>query len=74
MLKLLTKTPVSLSSIQCFGAATRFRCFFGPLAWRRDDKAGHELNKKPVTTACVSGVNSVRIPAEESVCSGLNAN
>lgn len=28
----LTKTPVSLSSIQCFGAATRFRCFFGPLA------------------------------------------
>uniref|UniRef100_A0A8C2TGI2 RNA binding motif protein 41 n=1 Tax=Coturnix japonica TaxID=93934 RepID=A0A8C2TGI2_COTJA len=28
----LTKTPVSLSSIQCFGAATRFRCFFGPRA------------------------------------------
>lgn len=32
----LTKTPVSLSSIQCFGAATRFRCFFGPRAWREE--------------------------------------
>ena len=25
-------TPVSLSSIQCFGAATHFRCFLGPQA------------------------------------------
>lgn len=25
-------TPVNLSSIQCFGAATRFRCFLGPRA------------------------------------------
>lgn len=28
----LTNTPVSLSSIQCLGAATRFKCFFGPRA------------------------------------------
>lgn len=35
----LTNTPVSLSSIQCFGAATRFRCFFGPLAWRREEQS-----------------------------------
>lgn len=27
---LLTKTPPSLSSIQCFGALIRFKCFFGP--------------------------------------------
>ena len=26
------KMPVSLSSIQCFGARRRFRCFFGPRA------------------------------------------
>ena len=28
----LTKRPVSLSSIQCFGATSRLRCFFGPRA------------------------------------------
>ena len=28
----LTKTPDSLSSIQCFGALMRFICFFGPRA------------------------------------------
>jgi len=27
---ILTKTPPSLSSIQCFGALIRFKCFFGP--------------------------------------------
>ena len=26
------KTPVSLSSIQCLGALSRFMCFFGPRA------------------------------------------
>ena len=26
------KMPVSLSSIQCFGAFSRFMCFFGPRA------------------------------------------
>jgi hypothetical protein len=27
-----TKAPPSLSSIQCFGALSRFICFFNPLA------------------------------------------
>lgn len=42
----LTNTPVSLSSIQCFGAATRFRCFFGPLAWRNTHRNCQSTNVK----------------------------
>jgi len=32
----LTKTPPSLSSIQCFGALIRFKCFFGPRPYKSD--------------------------------------
>jgi len=29
----LTNAPPSLSSIQCLGALSLFKCFFNPLAW-----------------------------------------
>lgn len=43
-------TPVSLSSIQCFGAAARFRCFLGPPAMAALGREGVQM----VPVACVS--------------------
>lgn len=44
----LTKAPPNLSSIQCLGALSLFRCFFKPRAW--DPKAPHELSPWPERT------------------------
>ena len=43
----VTQTPLSLSSIQCFGAAKRFKCFLLP---RRPSNAlNKHINETPVT-------------------------
>lgn len=43
----LTKTPVSLSSIQCLGAATRFKCFLGPRAYGTGSVTGRRQARPP---------------------------
>ena len=51
----LTKMPDSLSSIQCFGALSRLRCFLGPEVGSRKgckrDRLGRKRRRRLIRTA-----------------------